>query len=57
MNYYKETRRKGTLLHKIKQRKANWIGNILLRNCLLKHDVEGKIEGTGRPARRRKQLF
>jgi hypothetical protein len=29
----------------IKGRKANWIGHILRRNCLLKHIVEGKIEG------------
>jgi hypothetical protein len=28
-----------------KIRKANWIGHILCRNCLLKHVVEGKIEG------------
>ena len=45
------------ILHKIEQRNANWIGHILLRNCLLKHDIEGKIEGMGRPARRRKQLL
>jgi hypothetical protein len=29
----------------IKRRKANWIGHILRRNCLLKHVIEGKIEG------------
>jgi hypothetical protein len=28
-----------------KRRKTNWIGQVLRRNCLLKHDVEGKIEG------------
>jgi hypothetical protein len=33
------------LLHRIKVRKANWIGHILRRNCLLKHVMEGKIEG------------
>jgi hypothetical protein len=33
------------ILHKIKRRKANWIGHILRRNCLLKHVIEGKIEG------------
>jgi len=32
-------------VHTIKRRKGNWIGHILLRNCLLKHFVEGKIEG------------
>jgi hypothetical protein len=31
------------VLHKIKRRKANWIGHILRRNCLLKHVIEGKI--------------
>jgi hypothetical protein len=28
-----------------KRKKANWIGHILCRNCLLKHVTEGKIEG------------
>jgi hypothetical protein len=26
-------------------RRANWIGHIVRRNCLLKHVIEGKIEG------------
>jgi len=26
-------------------RKANWIGHILRRNCLLKRVIEGKIKG------------
>jgi hypothetical protein len=49
------------ILHTVKRRKANWIGHILRRNCLLKHVSEGKIEGmievTGRRGRRRKQLL
>jgi hypothetical protein len=32
-------------LHVIKRGKGNWIGHILSRNCLLKHVIEGKIEG------------
>jgi hypothetical protein len=32
-------------LHKIQRRKANWIGHMLLTNCLLKHVIEGQIEG------------
>jgi hypothetical protein len=40
---------------------ANWTGHILRRNCLLKHVIEGKIEGrikmTGRRGIRRKQLL
>jgi hypothetical protein len=32
------------ILHTIKRRRANWIGHILRRNCLLKHVIEGKIE-------------
>jgi hypothetical protein len=32
-------------LRTIKKRKANWIGHMLRRNCLLKHVTEGK---TGR---------
>ena len=31
------------ILHTIKRRKANWIGHILRRNCLLKHVIKGKI--------------
>jgi len=27
------------ILHTIKRRKANWIGHILCRNCLLKHII------------------
>jgi hypothetical protein len=26
--------------------KAEWIGHILHRNCLLKHVTEGNVEGT-----------
>jgi hypothetical protein len=49
------------ILHTIKRRKANWIGHILRRNCLLKRVIEGKFEGRiempGRRGRRRKQLL
>jgi hypothetical protein len=49
------------ILHTIKRRKANWNCHILRRNCLLKHVIEGKLEGridmTGRRGRRRKQLL
>ena len=33
------------ILHAIRKRKANWIGHILRRNCLLKQVIEGKIKG------------
>jgi hypothetical protein len=43
------------------ERKANWIGHILRRNCLLKEVIEGKIKGqievTRRRGRRRKNLL
>jgi hypothetical protein len=49
------------ILHTIKRRKADWIGHILRRNCLLKQAIEGKLEGrremTGRRGIRRKQLL
>jgi hypothetical protein len=32
-------------LYTIKIRKANWIGHILGRNCLLKRIVKGKLDG------------
>jgi hypothetical protein len=31
------------IIHTIKSRKANWIGHILRRNCILEHVIEGKI--------------
>ena len=33
------------ILHEIRKRKANWIGHILRRNCLLQQAIEGKIKG------------
>jgi hypothetical protein len=45
------------ILHTIKSKKANWIGHILRRNCLLQHVIEGNVEGTGRRGRRCKQLL
>jgi hypothetical protein len=48
------------IIHTTQRRTANWIGHILRRNCLLKHAIEGKLEGSieeeGRRGRRRKQL-
>ena len=35
------------ILHEMSKRKANWIGHILRRNCLLKRVIEGKIKGGG----------
>ena len=45
------------ILHEIRKRKANWIGHILRRNCLLQRVIEGKIEVTGRRGRRRRKLL
>ena len=41
------------ILNEIRKRKANWIGHILRRNCLLKQVIEGKIKGEMEVARRR----
>jgi len=32
------------ILHKTEERKANWIGHMLRRNCLITHVTEGKME-------------
>jgi hypothetical protein len=32
------------ILRTIKRRKVKWIGDMLHRNCLLKHLTEGKIK-------------
>ena len=51
----------GNILHEIIKRKANWIGHILRRNCLLKQVIEEKIKGeigvSRRRGRRRKKLL
>jgi hypothetical protein len=49
------------ILHEICKRKANWIGYILRRNCLLQQVIEGQIKGKieviGRRGRRRRKLL
>ena len=40
------------ILHEIRKRKANWIGHILRRNCLVKQVIEGNINGEMEVARR-----
>ena len=49
------------ILHEIRKRKANWIGHILRRNCLLQRVTEGKIQGEievrGRRGRRCRKLL
>ena len=45
----------------LSKRKANWIGHVLRRNCLLQQVIEGKIkvriEVTGRRGRRHSKLL
>jgi len=49
------------ILHEIRKWKANWIGHILCRNCLLQRVIEGKVKGgievTERRGRRRRKLL
>jgi len=49
------------VLLEMSKRKANWIGYILRRNCLLQRVIEGKtkdgLEVTGRRGRRLKKLL
>jgi hypothetical protein len=49
------------ILHEISKRKANCIGHILRRNCLLRQVIEGKIKGgielKGRRGRRCRKLL
>jgi len=58
---YIRVKEERNILHTVKRCKANWIGHILCRNCLLKHVTEGKLEGrkavTGERGRRHKQLL
>ena len=43
------------ILHEISKRKANWIGHILRRNCLLQRVIEGKIKGDRSERKTRKK--
>jgi hypothetical protein len=49
------------LSYEIRKRKANWIGHILHRNCLLQQVTEGNIQGgievTRRQGRRRRKVL
>jgi hypothetical protein len=49
------------ILDEISKLRANWIGHILRRNCLLQRVTEGKIKGgievTGRRGRRHRKLL
>jgi hypothetical protein len=57
----REVKEERNILHKIKGRKANWIGPLLRRDCLPKQVIEGKVQGktevTGRRRRRRKHVL
>jgi len=46
------------ILHEISKRKANWIGHIFRRNCLLQRVIEKRVlEVTGKRGRRRRKLL
>jgi hypothetical protein len=49
------------ILHEIRKPKANWIGHILHRDCLLQRvigeTIQGGIEVTGRQGRRLRKLL
>jgi hypothetical protein len=59
--YYLRVKEQRNILHEIRKRKANWIGYILRRNCLLQRVNKGKIKGelevTGRLGRRLRKLL
>jgi hypothetical protein len=59
--YLLTVKKQRNILHEISKRKANWIGHILCRNCLLQQVIEGKIKGrievTGRRGRGRRKLL
>jgi len=59
--YYLRVKEQRNILHEISKGKANWIGHILRRNCLLQRFIEGKIKGgievAGRWGRRRRKLL
>ena len=48
---------KRTLINNILWRKANWLGHILRRNCLLYDAIEGQMTEVKEVGRRRTQLL
>jgi hypothetical protein len=54
MKYYIRPRSRRISYIQKKRIKANWIANILPGNCLLKHIIEGKLEGRIEVTRRRR---
>jgi len=60
MKHYAESKA-GVLCIQSTEKKADWFGHILRRNCLLKRVIEGKIEGRievrGRRGRRREHSY
>jgi hypothetical protein len=67
LEYNKETyyilrvKEQRNILHEISKRKANWIGHILRRKCLLRQVIEEKITGgievRGKRGKRRRKLL
>jgi hypothetical protein len=60
MKKYCIVRQERNFFHTIKRRKANWIGHVLCKNCLLKYSfesmIEVRIEVTEGRGKSRKQL-
>jgi hypothetical protein len=60
-NFERRVKEQRNILHETHKRKANWVGHILRRNCLLQRVTEGKIQGgievTGKQGRRRRKLL
>jgi len=52
LRWVKEER---NILQTVKRRDVNWIGHIWRRNCLLKHVIEGNIEGRSEGKTRKKK--
>jgi hypothetical protein len=42
-------------VHTKKGKKANYIGHNLRRNCILKHFIEGKVEGRSNGKKKKKK--
>jgi hypothetical protein len=48
-------REERNIVQAIKRKKADWVGHILHRRCLLKHVIGGKIEGKTEVMQRRRR--
>jgi hypothetical protein len=49
----RRVKEESNILHTMNRRKSDWISHILQRNCLIKHVIQGKKDGSDRKTRKK----